>query len=201
MLNPESVDASVDLGCLRLQLGQSRLALQAAERAVGIEARLDGKSERTILLRAKCRYYTGDNKGYEKDLNHLKQNHPTAAKALLRTVEEFTQEDYIRRFPLQDHANGNNSWPKYDRELDGSYEVRVVNPHDSPVVVGLRCDREGRDFAVAPGRTRKVDVHAGKIDVFFRHRDYPGGIFQGDSFTYLPGGGPRRIHTVHIPKP
>jgi tetratricopeptide (TPR) repeat protein len=200
-LNPESVDAFLDLGRLRLQLGRSRLALQAAERAMGIEARMHGKSERTVLLRAKCRYYTADNKGYEKDLDYLKRNHPMSAEALLRTVEGFTQEDYLRRFPQQDDVDGNNGWPKYDRELDGSYEVRVVNPHDSPVVVGLRCGREGRDFAVAPGRTRKVAVHAGKIDVFFRHRDYPGRTFRGDSFAYRPGGGHRRMHTLHIPKP
>jgi hypothetical protein len=44
-------------------------------------------------------------------------------------------------------------------------------------------------------------VHAGKIDVFFRHRDYPGGVLQGDSLVYRRDGGRPSARTLRIPKP
>jgi tetratricopeptide (TPR) repeat protein len=200
-LNPENVDALLELARLRLQLGKFNSALRVAERAAGIEARLRGKSERTILLRAYCRFLTADDTGYGRDLRYLKRNHPASAAALLRNVDAQQRDVCSRQLSPAEDVDDAWGWPPYDHELDGLNEIRVENPHNFPVVVGLRCDREGQDFAVAPRRVRKVNVHAGKIHVFFRHRDYPEGVFQGDSFSYHPEGGQRKTRTICIPKP
>jgi hypothetical protein len=80
------------------------------------------------------------------------------------------------------------NWPKYSGELLGRMEVRVTNPNEFRVRVGLRSDGKGRDFNVEPNATEFVRVPNGRYDIYFQYSSDPDGLYQGDSFT-LKGNG------------
>jgi hypothetical protein len=74
-------------------------------------------------------------------------------------------------------------WPSFSGEITGSHEVRVKNPNDFKVRVGLRSDGKGRDFIVAGNGTESVQVPNGHYDIYFNYSTDPDGLYQGDSFT------------------
>ena len=80
------------------------------------------------------------------------------------------------------------NWPKYSTELEGRMEVRVKNPNDFKVKVGLRSDGSGKDFTVAPNDTQSVKVPNGRYDIYFQYSTDPDGLYQGDSFTLNNNG-------------
>jgi ankyrin repeat protein len=80
------------------------------------------------------------------------------------------------------------SWPSYSSELMGSHEVRVKNPNDFKVRVGLRSDGKGKDFIVSPNGTESVNVPNGRYDIYFNYSSDPSGLYQGDSFTLNDNG-------------
>lgn len=80
------------------------------------------------------------------------------------------------------------NWPKYSDELLGSMEVRVKNPNEFKVRVGLRSDTKGRDFIVAPNGTESVRVPNGRYDIYFQYSSDADGLYQGDSFTLKDNG-------------
>jgi ankyrin repeat protein len=80
------------------------------------------------------------------------------------------------------------NWPGYSSELTGLHEVRVKNPNDFKVRVGLRSDGKGKDFIVSPNETESVNVANGRYDIYFNYSSDPGGLYQGDSFTLENNG-------------
>ena len=70
----------------------------------------------------------------------------------------------------------------------GSHEVRVKNPNDFKVRVGLRSDGKGKDFIVSPNGTESVNVPNGRYDIYFNYSSDPSGLYQGDSFTLNDNG-------------
>jgi hypothetical protein len=76
-----------------------------------------------------------------------------------------------------------NDWPTFIEEVAGPIEVRVVNPNDFTVRVGLRSGGKGKDFVVTNGETESVRVANGRYDTFFQYSSDPDGLYQGDSFT------------------
>lgn len=75
------------------------------------------------------------------------------------------------------------NWPSYSSELTGLHEVRVKNPNDFKVRVGLRSDGKGKDFIVSPNGTESVNVPNGRYDIYFNYSSDPSGLYQGDGFT------------------
>ena len=67
-------------------------------------------------------------------------------------------------------------------------EVRVRNPNDFRVTVGLRQGAKGKDFVVEGNGQASAYVPDGKYDIFFVYSNKPNALFQGDSFT-LDGNG------------
>jgi len=67
-------------------------------------------------------------------------------------------------------------------------EVRVKNPNNFIVTVGLRSEGKGRDFKVAGNDTEAVIVSNGRYDIFFHYSTDPDGLYQGDSFTLKDNG-------------
>ena len=80
------------------------------------------------------------------------------------------------------------SWPTVACKLDGRMEVRVKNPNESKVQMGLRSGGKGKDFTVNPNGTKSVFVPNGRYDIYFQYSSDPDGLYQGDSFT-LSGNG------------
>ncbi len=80
------------------------------------------------------------------------------------------------------------AWPRFDNELRGTTEIRVKNPNDFTVKVGVRSGNKGRDFSVLPQNSKSVYVPDGHYDIFFQYSSDPDGLYQGDSFT-LNGDG------------
>jgi ankyrin repeat protein len=80
------------------------------------------------------------------------------------------------------------NWPEFSTELTGLHEVRVRNPNDFNVRVGLRSDGMGKDFIVSPRGTESVNVPNGRYDIYFNYSADPGGLYQGDSFTLENNG-------------
>jgi len=80
------------------------------------------------------------------------------------------------------------NWPKYSEELRGGMEVRVKNPNEFKVRVGLRSEGNGRDFTVGPNATESVRVPNGRYDMYFQYSSDPDGLYQGDSFTLKDNG-------------
>ena len=78
--------------------------------------------------------------------------------------------------------------PSYEQELTGSNPVRVRNPNDFSVAVGLRSGNRGKDFTVAANGTQTVSVPNGRYDIYFIYSDNRNALFQGDSFTLNNNG-------------
>ena len=78
--------------------------------------------------------------------------------------------------------------PPFKRALKGVNEVRVRNPNDFSVDVGVRSRDGGRDFEVSAKGVNSVYVPDGHYDVYFVYSSKPEALFQGDSFTLRRNG-------------
>lgn len=67
-------------------------------------------------------------------------------------------------------------------------EVRIKNPNDFAVKVGLRSSGKGTDFTVPANGTKSVSVPNGRYDIYFRYSTDPDGLYQGDPFTLNNNG-------------
>ena len=86
--------------------------------------------------------------------------------------------------------------PAYTRELRGSNQVRVRNPNDFSVKVGVRSGGGGKDFTVGANGVASVFVPDGKYDIYFVYSNKPDALYQGDSFTLKRNGVEIRIVKV-----
>jgi hypothetical protein len=80
------------------------------------------------------------------------------------------------------------NWPSYSGEFTGSHEVRVKNPNDFKVRVGLRSEGKGKDFIVGPNSTESVRAPNGRYDIYFHYSSDPSGLYQGNGFTLVDNG-------------
>lgn len=78
--------------------------------------------------------------------------------------------------------------PPFKRHLNGENEVRVRNPNDFAVVVGVRSGDGGKDFEVPANGINSVYLSDGRYDIYFVYSDKPDVLFQGDSFTLNNNG-------------
>ena len=67
-------------------------------------------------------------------------------------------------------------------------EVRVKNPNDFKVRVGLRSGGMGKDFLVDANASQSVRVPNGRYAIYFHYSTDPEGLYQGDSFTLNDNG-------------
>jgi hypothetical protein len=72
-----------------------------------------------------------------------------------------------------------DGWSKFSGELSGRMEVRVKNPNDFKVRVGLRSAGHGKDFIVPANETESVRVPNGSYEVFFHYSSDPNGNLSG----------------------
>ena len=60
-----------------------------------------------------------------------------------------------------------NLLPSFNAELRGNREVRIKNPNNFKVVVGLRSGNQGKDFEVASNGISSVLIPDGTYQIFF----------------------------------
>lgn len=78
--------------------------------------------------------------------------------------------------------------PAFTGALNGTNEVRVKNPGDSAVQVGLRSGSQGQDFQVSAAGVHSIYVPDGYYDIYFIYAKEPESLYQGDSFTLNNNG-------------
>jgi hypothetical protein len=78
--------------------------------------------------------------------------------------------------------------PAFTQPLEGENLVRVRNPNDFAVAVGIRSGEKGKDFEVPAKGVNTVYVPNGRYDIYFVYSDKPDALFQGDSFTLVGKG-------------
>jgi hypothetical protein len=73
--------------------------------------------------------------------------------------------------------------PTFAKQLNGENEVRVRNPNEFAVNVGVRSGNSGTNFAVSAYGVNSVFVPDGGYDIYFIYSNKPDALFRGDSFT------------------
>ena len=118
----------------------------------------------------------------------VSRSHPTAWTAVPKSPSKSRRSQ-----PL---ASDRGPLPRFTRELKGSNEVRVRNPNDFGVKVGVRSGGGGKDFTVGANGVASVFVPDGKYDIYFVYSNKPDALFQGDGFTLKRNGVDIRIVKV-----
>ncbi|MCA1902853.1 MAG: hypothetical protein LDL53_11675 [Candidatus Hydrogenedens sp.] len=65
------------------------------------------------------------------------------------------------------------------RLRDGAYEIRINNPLDTSVKVGIRSGKRGKDITLPPNGTRSLKVPKGDYQIFYIRDDDPTTVQQG----------------------
>jgi hypothetical protein len=92
------------------------------------------------------------------------------------------------RSALSSNVISSNILPSYGIELKGSNEVRIRDPNDFNVSVGLRQGNLGKDFTVPANSSSSEFGQNGKYDIYFVYSNKLDALFQGDSFTLNNNG-------------
>ncbi len=102
--------------------------------------------------------------------------------------EDYTAADKTDNAARKDPELSDTLLPPFTSPLKGSNEVRVKNPNDFGVTVGLRSEEKGRDFQVAAYGVSSAFVPNGKYRIYFVYSNKPDALFEGDAFS-LDGNG------------
>jgi hypothetical protein len=75
--------------------------------------------------------------------------------------------------------------PPYDEEIPDSAqnEIRINNPNEIWVFVGIRRDGQGRNFSVPGMSLSSLRVPGGSYQIYFVYSDRPEDLYQGDDFS------------------
>jgi cytohesin len=157
-----------------------------------IAAAMGHKDVADFLLANKAEVNSKDNNG-QTPLHYAMAHGQESVAELLRKHGGREQEFDAAR-PSDAATEGHKigalpaSWPAYTSELTGLHEVRVKNPNDFNVRVGLRSNDKGKDFIVSPNGVESVNVPNGRYDIYFNYSSDPSGLYQGDSFSLNDNG-------------
>jgi hypothetical protein len=102
--------------------------------------------------------------------------------------KRLTKRGKTSRSELAASPANSARWPRYSAVLAGANEVRITNPNEFTVKVGLRSSGKGKDLTVPASSTRSVYVPDGPYEIFFQYSSEPDSLYQGDRFT-LAGNG------------
>ncbi len=72
--------------------------------------------------------------------------------------------------------------PTFTYQLrEGSYEIKIHNPLDVEVTVGIRSEKRGKNFTIEPGGVRSVKVPRGEYQIYYIRSDEPSRVIDGGS--------------------
>jgi hypothetical protein len=111
-----------------------------------------------------------------------------AAEEKRRSRDDQTSPPSVDAANQSSRAGRNPIFPSYTLDLAGANEVRIRNPNEFRVTVGLRSAGNGRDFIVGANETRSVQVPNGDFNIYFQYSTDPDGLYQGDSFSLYNNG-------------
>ena len=86
--------------------------------------------------------------------------------------------------------------PPYQSSLHGKNEVRINNPNNFGVVVGLRSEDSGKNLKVPPNGSISVLVQNGNYKIYFIYLNKPDALYQGDDFSLDNNG--IEIHVMKV---
>jgi len=86
------------------------------------------------------------------------------------------------------HKKDQVQLPPFKHLLVGPNEVRVKNPNNFDVSVGLRVADNGKDFNVAANGMASVLVPNGAYKIYFIYSNKPDALFQGGDFSLNNNG-------------
>lgn len=94
--------------------------------------------------------------------------------------KRFSDENQKNNFIKQSSLRRKMRLPDYTYQLrDGSYEIRIYNPLDTSVKVGLRSGKKGKDVSIPAGSTKTVKVPRGTYQFVYIRDDEPTELQQG----------------------
>lgn len=80
--------------------------------------------------------------------------------------------------------NPHAALPEFSRSLeDGGFEIRFLNPSDSPMSAGLRQEKLGKDIAVPPKGKASIKVNRGVFQLYFLRESEPDTLFEAPTIT------------------
>lgn len=108
----------------------------------------------------------------------------------IKIGKKTDNEDIIKSIPTKIINNVVESelLPVFESPLNGSNEVRVRNPNDFNVLVGLRYGNRGRDFEVPANGVSSIFIPNGKYEIYFIYSNKPDALFKGDDFSLNNNG-------------
>jgi hypothetical protein len=80
------------------------------------------------------------------------------------------------------------TWPPLFGDLNGDLELRIKNPNEFNVRVGVRSDGKGKDFYVPAYGTQSVFVPPGFYATYFQYSNEPQALYQGDNVPLFFNG-------------
>jgi hypothetical protein len=98
--------------------------------------------------------------------------------------------------PRMQHDKSRVNLPRFDLLLRGTNEVRIKNPNDISVTVGLRSGNQGKDFEVPSNGGASVYVPNGTYEIYFVYSNKQNALFRGDDFSLNDNGVEIQIVTV-----
>ena len=90
------------------------------------------------------------------------------------------REDAEKTSSYNPHA----ALPDFSRSLEeGSFEIRFINPSDSPMTAGLRQDKLGRNVAVPLKGEASLKVNRGVYQLYFLRESDPDTLYEAKNIT------------------
>jgi len=72
--------------------------------------------------------------------------------------------------------------PNFTYQLrEGSYEIKIQNPLDVEVLVGIRSDKRGKNFSIPAGGVKSIKVPRGEYNIYYIRSDEPNRVIEGGS--------------------
>ena len=85
-------------------------------------------------------------------------------------------------------AHSESTLPYYSHELRGNNPVRIVNPNDFSVNVGLRSNGRGKGFTVPSNGLQTVYVPNDHYEIYFEYSTDENALYKGDDFSLSNNG-------------
>ena len=108
--------------------------------------------------------------------------------SILDSPEKVSSISPNQLISTKSNSESANNFPKYETELKGSNEVRIVNPNKFSVVAGLRSYNKGLDFNIPAKSTQSTYVPDGNYSIYFNYSYEPEALYKSESFTLKQNG-------------
>lgn len=121
--------------------------------------------------------------GHKEIIDKPKQSLPTA-NSTVKDIEHRSTDFELLKLLSPKNVSGKTKTllPPFEFQIDGQNEVRIKNPNQYAVTVGLRSGKGGKNFRVNSNGVASVFAPNGKFEIYFVYSDKPDALFQGDSF-------------------